>query len=388
MILYGKDRETVTKHTHSNLPATHMGYSERLRHNINNNQKLHRDDLDTISFYFFLICYWQIFDATTNKWKLIDQKEHTDVFERIVENPIEEEQLMYRKNIYDETDILNSSERNTLNEKYSEKNVRTEDKVDYIRSDHLIDESTRKSKKVITAGHKEQCICEMCTCGYTYIFFPFFKLEHKKLTNSSDFFSRHRCPHDNSENLKIEGDLYIPEKETFTMVERSVPVKPHDNLSMEGSFEGRRSEDYKFQKTEKMKVIRHEDNLKVSEGKFFSQTTSQMDYQREIVEDQPIRRNTYTKEEESETNETRIRKRTWTKEELEEIRLKVQEGEKPKYKPIERSTQIKPTDNLKSEGDFYTPEKSTFTPADKRTQVSFSFFYRHSLIQFLFDSCS
>lgn len=180
---------------------------------------------------------------------------------------------------------------------------------------------------------------------------------------------RHRCPHDKPENLKIEGDFYVPEKETFTLVERSVPVKPHDNLTMEGKFEGRRSDDYRFQQTDKIEIVRHEDNLKVSEGKFFSQTTSQKDYQREIEEDQPFRRNTYTKDEEFETSEVKIRKRTWTKEELEEIRLKVQDGEKPKYKTIERPTQFKPNDNLKPEGEFYTPEKSTYAPADKINQV-------------------
>lgn len=120
--------------------------------------------LTHIFTFFVFILHRQIFDATTNKWKLVDQKEHTDVFERIVENPIEEEQLLFRKNIYDETDIMNSSERNTSNQKYRETNIVTEDKVDFIRSDHLIDESTRKTSTKV-AGHKEQCICEMCTCG-------------------------------------------------------------------------------------------------------------------------------------------------------------------------------------------------------------------------------
>lgn len=106
----------------------------------------------------------KVFDAATNKWRLVDQKERTDVFERIVENPIEEEQLMMRTNIFDETNIVNNSERNTLNERYQEKNVRVTDSVDFTRNDHLIDE---KSKKITShfSAHKEQCICEMCTCG-------------------------------------------------------------------------------------------------------------------------------------------------------------------------------------------------------------------------------
>lgn len=143
-----------------------------------------------------------MFDASSNKWKLVDEKEHTDVFERIIENPIEEELLNFRRNITDETNIINNLERNTLDERYREKHEHLTDTVDhYIRSDHLIDESTHLSSSIVdnrkdvkvrlikmlqnanlfklnliyiqktktivtdTTKHKEQCICEMCTCG-------------------------------------------------------------------------------------------------------------------------------------------------------------------------------------------------------------------------------
>lgn len=52
---------------------------------------------------------------------------------------------MYRKNIIDETNIINNQERNLLEENLREKHVRTTDSVDFIRSDHLIDESVSSS---------------------------------------------------------------------------------------------------------------------------------------------------------------------------------------------------------------------------------------------------
>lgn len=86
------------------------------------------------------ITSFQIFDASTNKWKLIDEKQHTDVYEKIIEHPHNED-LLYRRNITDETNIINNSERNLLEESLREKHIKTTDSVDYIRSDHLIDES-------------------------------------------------------------------------------------------------------------------------------------------------------------------------------------------------------------------------------------------------------
>lgn len=144
------------------------------------------------------------------------------------------------------------------------------------------------------------------------------------------------------------------------------PFKPHDNLTVEGTFEGKRSDDFKAFKMERSQIVRHDDNLTVTGGQFYSETTSKTAYQREIEEDSPVRRNTYTKEEsEAQT----IRRRTWTKEELEAVRIKAVEDEKPRYKPIERPTQVKPTDNLKPEGQFYSPEKGHFVPAERPQQV-------------------
>lgn len=44
--------------------------------------------------------------------------------------------------------------------------------------------------------------------------------------------------------------------------------------------------------------------------------------------------------------------------------------EKPKYQPADRPKQVKPTDNLKTgEGDFVTPERTKYVPADRPKQV-------------------
>lgn len=151
-------------------------------------------------------------------------------------------------------------------------------------------------------------------------------------------FSRHRCPHEEPEHLTIQGDFYTPEKQPYRPVEKTKPFKPQDNLT-------------------------------ITTGEFYSQTTSQKDFTREIEEDTQIRRNTYTKEESDLIDTTSIRKRTWTKEELEAVRQKVRDDEKPKYKPVERPTQVKPTDNLKPEGDFVRDKKPGFVPAERPQQV-------------------
>jgi hypothetical protein len=70
------------------------------------------------------------------------------VYERIVENPIEDDSPLYRRNITDETNIINNLERNLLQENLDEKHTRNTDHVDYIRSDHLIDESVSSSDLV------------------------------------------------------------------------------------------------------------------------------------------------------------------------------------------------------------------------------------------------
>lgn len=127
-------------------------------------------------------------------------------------------------------------------------------------------------------------------------------------------------------------------------------------MVIEGTFEGRRSEDYTSFKSERSQIVRHEDNLTVTGGQFYGETTSKTAYNKEIEEDSKTRRNTYTKEE-SDATET-IRRRTWTKEELEAVR----------YKPIERPTQVKPTDNLKPEGEFYSPEKDQYKPGERPQQ--------------------
>lgn len=103
---------------------------------------------------FFCLVPFQIYDASSKKWKLIDEKQHTDVYERTTEHQTEED-LLYRRNITDETNIINNLERNMLQEKLDEKHTRTTDSVDYIRSDHLIDESVSSSDLVNQVVIKE-----------------------------------------------------------------------------------------------------------------------------------------------------------------------------------------------------------------------------------------
>jgi hypothetical protein len=132
---------------------------------------------------------------------------------------------------------------------------------------------------------------------------------------------------------------------------------------VEGTFEGQRKT-MEVHRAERSQIIRHEDNLKITDGQFYSETTSKSDYQREIEENRQIRRNTFTKEEVENLNEdltesTTIRRRTWTKEDFDAI----------KYKQPERPQQVKPVDNLKPEGNFYSPEKSEFKAAERPKQV-------------------
>lgn len=115
--------------------------------------------------------------------------------------------------------------------------------------------------------------------------------------------------------------------------------------------------------------------MKVTDGQFYGQTTSRTDYQREVEKDKPIRRNTYTKEEienlNFETTEvSTIRRRTFTKEDFEATKLPQKPDDSPvKYKTVERPQQIKPTDNLRPEGEFYSPEKEEFRPSERPKQV-------------------
>lgn len=69
------------------------------------------------------------------------------MYEKIIEHQVEDD-LLYRRNITDETNIINNLERNLLQEKFDEKHTRTTDSVDYIRSDHLIDETVSTSDVV------------------------------------------------------------------------------------------------------------------------------------------------------------------------------------------------------------------------------------------------
>lgn len=96
----------------------------------------------------------KVFDASTNKWNLVDEKQRTDVYERNTEHQVDDD-LQYRRNITDETNIINNLERNMLQEKFDEKHTRTTDSVDYIRSDHLIDESRSTSDMVNQVVIKE-----------------------------------------------------------------------------------------------------------------------------------------------------------------------------------------------------------------------------------------
>lgn len=155
----------------------------------------------------------QIFDATSNTWRVVDEKTRTDVLEKIVEGPnvsttVYIDDIIDVRNVKNVTNInenvtnltdvtniknirninketidridevitdINKITKDTVN-KTSTLIDRRDDKTVYDRIDitkkKIIDDTTiikkdgpkDKPKKPVN-DHKEQCICEICTCG-------------------------------------------------------------------------------------------------------------------------------------------------------------------------------------------------------------------------------
>jgi hypothetical protein len=75
---------------------------------------------------------------------LIDETQHTDVFEKIIEKPIEED-LLYRRNITEDTKIISNQERNLMQEDINEKSTNISDQVDFVNFQRdAIDKSTTR----------------------------------------------------------------------------------------------------------------------------------------------------------------------------------------------------------------------------------------------------
>lgn len=78
-----------------------------------------------------------------------------------------------------------------------------------------------------------------------------------------------------TDNLKTEGKFDVPTKDTFKPAERPKQVKPVDNLKMTGDFEGRRKTQEVVTKVDRVQIKKHEDQLKLHDGKMETTTTSQ-----------------------------------------------------------------------------------------------------------------
>ncbi len=75
---------------------------------------------------------------------MIDETQHTDVFEKIIEKPIEED-LLYRRNITEDTKIISNQERNLMQEDINEKSTNISDQVDFVNFQRdAIDKSTTR----------------------------------------------------------------------------------------------------------------------------------------------------------------------------------------------------------------------------------------------------
>lgn len=106
-------------------------------------------------------------------------------------------------------------------------------------------------------------------------------------------------------------------------------------------------------------VTKHTDNL-ICEGDRTFETTTKKDFQ------------------DTEVTYTRPRKRTWTKDDVNKYYETIEEVTTTEthdtFKTVEdinreRLTPFRPSDNLKPEGEFYTPEKPGFKPAESPKQV-------------------
>lgn len=76
------------------------------------------------------------------------------------------------------------------------------------------------------------------------------------------------------DNLKTEGEFTTRIIEEYRPAEKPVVKKPEDNLKLTGRFEGKRKTQEVVTKVERTEVKKHEDQLKLNEGKMETTTTN------------------------------------------------------------------------------------------------------------------
>ncbi|CAH0764487.1 unnamed protein product [Diatraea saccharalis] len=227
---------------------------------------------------------------------------------------------------------------------------------------------------------KEQCICEMCTCGrhrcpHNDVPEPLFDVEHTTSVVSAykqDYDEKHvtrtTAVH-HEDHLHLEGDFQEPERPKWQPAERPKQRKPEDNLKPEGEFEKRRPDEW--HPGERAPVKRPEDNLK-PEGDFEKRRPEEW----RPGERAPVKRPQDNLKPEGDFEKRRPEE--WRPGDREPVRRPNDnlrpEGEfatpeKEPWRPAERQKPKKPEDNLKPEGDFDRPTKSMWTPGNRPDQV-------------------
>uniref|UniRef100_A0A182M6C5 Titin n=1 Tax=Anopheles culicifacies TaxID=139723 RepID=A0A182M6C5_9DIPT len=340
----------------------------------------------------------KIFNPKLKRWELVDQKTihekdiTTDIPVEIVQElEVERPELanitttIQMTKVYDaktkqwktidqkkHIDVLEkitfleeSSGRSELDESERIKNLKSMDMVDRVTIKEVSDlsdkqQTSKTTKRKDEQTIQEQCICEICTCG------------------------RHNC-------YNCGGGTTTTQTKSskYTAMSNSENFYHQENFASELSAQK-------------------------SSGRRGTWTI-------EDAEDHLNRRESYTIERSSTTQEVTDRRLTWTKEDFEKLdiaKLKADyvrpkpikhednlkpegaftvperreyipgqrvkpirhddnlrpEGEfstpdKPQYRPAERPKQVKPEDNLKPEGDFQKPEKPQYRPAERPKQI-------------------
>ncbi|KAG5317371.1 TXND2 protein, partial [Pseudoatta argentina] len=209
---------------------------------------------------------------------------------------------------------------------------------------------------------KEQCICELCTCGrhrclhnlpQEHLEFSYEEPLHTVTSYRQDYDEKHvekQTKYYHKDHLHTEGE-FIGQRRTdyvATRGERAPVRKPQDHLKPEGEFVRRPKEEAPI-RGERAPVKKPQDNLK-QEGEFVATTTTELVFtgtpgERPI----PIRRNTYTKIEGDFIDETTTR------------------SQYIDHRSIQRAEIVKRTDNLTTgEGEF---TGTSHTKEDFQTHV-------------------
>ncbi|XP_050540243.1 uncharacterized protein LOC126904895 isoform X48 [Daktulosphaira vitifoliae] len=269
-----------------------------------------------------------------------------------------------------------------------EQNLENRSTSEYTARENKSNTGSKKKQKETTTVTKEQCICEICTCGRHRCSHtpgtdgPLLSLESSTIPKLSttkeeyqpiplDLIDRPTLHRLNTEltlnegiienktayrtefdkkhaerqlryklidQIHLEGD-YLPKKhQDFPGVpgDRFLPYKPQDNLKPEGEFE--RPIRPKVETVERPKLIKPNDNLK-PEGDF----------------NRPI------------PTKVQSADRPLPIKPKDNLRPEGQFDRplKPQYGPGERAPIVKHPDNLKPEGEFEKPSPSIYAPGDR-----------------------